>query len=150
MVTNLDGYDPTRTAGSANRLLIALAAPAYGSDNPGAAAVARAFVGSGRTDPGPNLIAGYGVAATWGRLLAQACVTRTLTHAGIQAALTAVGPASVESLFGPADPGIVVRSALPATRVSSMAQADPAAAAGLRPLTWLQAAPGIADYDPGR
>jgi hypothetical protein len=56
----------------------------------------------------------------------------------------------VDSLFGPSDPGLVVRSQLPATRVSSVALADPTAPAGLRPLIWLQAAQGIADYVPAR
>jgi hypothetical protein len=148
VITNLDGYDPTITPRPAGRLLVTLAAPAYGSDNPGAAAVAKAFVASGRTDPGPDLISGYGVGAAWGRLLAQACAARTLTHAGITSAMKAVGPASVDSLFGPSDPGLVAGSALPATRVSSLASADSEAPAGLRPLIWLQSAPGIAGYVP--
>jgi hypothetical protein len=71
-----------------------------------------------------------------------------LTHAGIRAAMTSVGPASVDSLFGPSDPSLAVKSALPATRVSSVAVADPKAPGGLRPLIWLQAAPGISDYQP--
>lgn len=148
VITNLDGYDPAVVLAPAGRLLVTLAAPAYGSDNPGAAAVAKAFVASGRTDPGPDLISGYGVGAAWGRLLGQACTDRVLTHAGVTAAMTTVGPASVDSLFGPSDPGLVAGSALPATRVSSLALADPRAPAGLRPLIWLQTAPGIADYVP--
>ncbi len=150
VVTNLDGYDPLQIPDPAGRLLVSLAAPAYGSDNPGAAAVAKAFITSGRADPGPELMSGYGVAATWGRLLARACLDRTLTHAGVRAAMATVGPASVDSLFGASDPGLVVGSALPATRVSSVAMADAKAPAGLRPLIWLQAAPGIADYVPSR
>ncbi len=150
IVTDLDGYDPTQIPHPAGRLLVSLAAPAYGSDNPGAAAVAKAFVASGRIDPGPELMAGYGVAASWGRLLAQACVARALTHTGVQTAMTTVGPASVDSLFGPSDPGLAAGHALPATRVSSVALADPKAPAGLRPLIWLQAAPGISDYVPGK
>ncbi len=148
VITNLAGDDPALIPNPQGRLLVSLAAPAYGSDNPGAAAVATAFVASGRTDPGPDMMSGFGVAATWGRLLAQACTARSLTHGGIRTAMTTVGPASVDSLFGPSDPGLVVDSALPATRVSSVALADPGAPGGLRPLIWLQAAPGIADYQP--
>lgn len=150
VVTNLGGYDGALITQPAGRLLIAMPGPAFGSDNPAAAAVAKAFVASGQTDPGPNLMSGYAVAAAWGRLIVQACADRNLTHAGIAAALRTVGPASVDSLFGPSDPGLVVTSGLPATRVSSVALADPAAPAGLRPLIWLQAAPGIADYLPPR
>jgi hypothetical protein len=150
VVTNLDGYDPAQIPNPKGRLLVSLAAPAYGSDNPGAAAVANAFVASGQVHPGPEAMSGYGVAATWGRLLVQACAERALTHAGVRAAMTTVGPASVDSLFGPSDPGLVVKSALPATRVSSVALADPKAPGGLRPLIWLQAAPGISDYEPPR
>ena len=148
VITNLNGYDAGQIPNPQGRLLVSLAAPAYGSDNPGAAAVAAAFVASGQTDPGPELMSGFGVAATWGRLLAQACTDHALTHAGIRTAMTTVGPASVDSLFGPSDPGLVVESALPATRVSSVALADPRSPGGLRPLIWLQAAPGIADYQP--
>lgn len=150
VITNLDGYDPASIADPAGRLLVTLAAPAYGSDNPAAAAVAKAFVNSGGAAPGPLLISGYGVGAAWGRLLGQACTDRALTHAGVDAAMTTVGPASVDSLFGPSDPGRVAGSALPATRISSLALADPAAPAGLRPLIWLQTAPGIADYVPSK
>ncbi len=148
VVTNLDGDDPAQIPKPQGRLLVSLAAPAYGSDNPGAAAVANAFVASGQVHPGPEVMSGYGVAAAWGRLLIQACAQRALTHAGIRTAMTSVGPASVDSLFGPSDPGLVVKSALPATRVSSVALADPKAPGGLRPLIWLQAAPGISDYQP--
>ena len=150
VITDLDGYNPTAIPAPAGRLLVTLPAPAYGSDNPGAAAVAKEFVASGQTAPGAELIAGYGVGAAWGRILTQACTARTLTHQGMLAAMTTVGPASVDSLFGPSDPGLVVATALPATRVSSIAQADPKAPAGLRPLIWLQASPGIADYVPAR
>lgn len=150
VITDLDGYDPSTVTAAAGRLLVTLPAPAYGSDNPGAAAVAKEFVASGQTDPGPDLIAGYGVGAAWGRILGQACTARTLTHQGVITAMTTVGPASVDSLFGPSDPGLVVSSALPATRVSSIALADAKAPAGLRPLIWLQTAPGIAGYVPAR
>lgn len=148
VATGIDGYAGVTRPGG--RLLVGLPAPAYGSDNPGAAAVARAFVAAGGTDPGAELMSGYGVAAAWGRLLTKACTQRTLTRSGIRTAMTTVGPASVDSLFGPSDPALVVRSQLPATRVSSVALADPTAPAGLRPLIWLQAAAGIADYVPAR
>lgn len=148
VITGMDDYaGVSRPDG---RLLVGLPAPAYGSDNPGAAAVAKAFVATGRTDPGPELMSGYGVAAAWGRLLTRACTDRRLTRAGIRTAMTTVGPASVDSLFGPSDPALVVRQQLPATRVSSVALADPTAPAGLRPLIWLQTAPGIADYTPSK
>ncbi|WP_157695167.1 type 1 periplasmic-binding domain-containing protein [Nakamurella panacisegetis] len=150
IVTDLRGYDPGTITAPGGRLLVTLPTPAYGSDNPGAAAVAKEFVASGQTSPGAELIAGYGVGAAWGRILTQACSARTLTHQGVVTAMTTVGPASVDSLFGPSDPGLVVGSALPATRVSSIARADPSAPAGLRPLIWLQTAPGIADYVPAR
>jgi hypothetical protein len=148
VVTGIDSYAGVSRPG--DRLLVGLPAPAYGSDNPGAAAVAKAFVATGRTDPGSELMAGYGVAAAWGRLLTEACTQRSLTRTGVRSAMLSVGPASVDSLFGPSDPALVVRSQLPATRVSSVAQADPTAPAGLKPLIWLQAAPGIADYVPAR
>lgn len=150
VITNLDGYDPARLPDPAGRLLVTSAAPAFGSDSPGAAAVAKAFVASSHSEPGPNLMSGYGVGAAWGRLLVEACDFRKLTHTGISTAMNTVGPAPVDSLFGPADPGLVVATALPATRVSSVALADPKAPAGLRPLIWLQAAPGIADYQPAK
>jgi len=150
VLTNLDGYDPAQLPDPAGRLLVTLAAPAFGSDNPGAAAVAKAFVASSHSEPGPNLMSGYGVGAAWGRLLVEACDLHKLTHTGIVTAMDMVGPAPVDSLFGPTDPALVVGAALPATRVSSVALADPTAPAGLRPLIWLQAAPGIADYQPAK
>lgn len=151
VVTTLDGYDPAAFRPSdKGRLLLTVSTPAFGSDHPAAAAVAKAFTGAGPTAPGPRLLAGYALAAGWGRLLAKACTDRSLTRSGVHAAMTEVGPAGVDSLFGPSDPGLVVGQRLPATRVSSMALADPAAPAGLTPLNWAQAAAGIADYSPGR
>ncbi|GGM05867.1 ABC transporter substrate-binding protein [Nakamurella endophytica] len=151
VVTTLDGYRPASVpATDQDRLLIGLQTPAFGSDQPAAAAVARAYAAAGGTAPGPRLLSGYAVAAGWGRLLDEACTARALTRQGVTTAMTTVGPAPVDSLFGPSDPGLVVRSALPATRVSSMAQADLSAQAGLRPLIWSQAAAGIGDYVPPR
>lgn len=57
----------------ARHLRVVLATPAYGSDHPGAVAVAAAFSAAGMVDPGPLLFAGYAVGATWQRLLAKAC-----------------------------------------------------------------------------
>lgn len=154
VVTTIDGLpaavpDPAQ----ARRLLVTSPTPAFGSDHPAAAAVARASTAAGgpaAAQPGPRLLAGYAVAATWGRLLTSACAAKTLTRTGIMTAMAAVGPASVDSLLGPTDPGLVLASALPATRVSSMTRVDPAAPGGLAPLEWMAAAPGIADYTPAR
>ncbi|MTD17282.1 ABC transporter substrate-binding protein [Nakamurella sp. YIM 132087] len=150
VITDLDGYEPTLwTAADGDRLLVDLITPAFGSDHPAAAAVARAYSESSRLPPGPRLLAGYAVGNGWARLLGQACTSLDLTRTGIAGAAVTVGPASVDSLFGPSDPAEVVQDGLPATRVSSMAVADPSAPAGLRPLVWLQAAEGITDYVPG-
>ena len=154
VATTIDGYDPARwdppalAAATVGRVLVSTAAPAYGSDYPAAAAVASRVAAAGRTAPGPRLFDGYATGVNWARLLTQACADRTLTRRAIEQATTIVGPASVDSLFGPTDPALAVQSALPATRVSAMSTADPAATAGLRPLTWLQAASGIEDYLP--
>jgi hypothetical protein len=150
VVTDVDGYDPSSwTASDQGRLLVELITPALGSDHPAAAAVAKAYAADDPdADPGPRLLAGFAVAAGWGRVLAQACTASALTRTGIAAAVRAVGPASVDSLLGPSDPAEVVDRRMPATRVSSLAQADPTAPGGLRPLMWLQAADGIAGYHP--
>lgn len=153
VVTTLDGLPTPLPDPGSRRLLVTSPTPAFGSDHPAAAAVARAFTaaaGPAAAQPGPRLLAGYAVAATWGRLLTRACATKTLTRGGIVAAMAQVGPASVDSLLGPSDPGLVLTSALPATRVSSMARVDPAAPGGLAALEWMAAAPGIADYTPAR
>ena len=154
VVTTIDGLpgvlpDPVQ----ARRLLVTSPTPAFGSDHPAAAAVAQAATAAGgpaAAQPGPRLLAGYAVAATWGRLLSSACGAKTLTRPGIMTAMAEVGPASVDSLLGPTDPGLVVGSQLPATRVSSMARVDPVAPGGLASLEWMAAAPGIAEYIPTR
>lgn len=64
------------------------------------------------------------------------------------AALSTIGPASVDGMFGGSDPGQVVGSNLPASRSASIAQADPDAPTGLTPITGLFTAPGINDYVP--
>lgn len=86
--------------------------------------------------------------ATWGRLIGQACADRTLTRAGVWAAAAGIGPAPSTSLFGSSDPGLVVTSAVPATRASSFSVADSTAPTGLRSLAGLESAPGIDDYLP--
>lgn len=132
----------------ARHLRVVLATPAYGSDHPGAVAVAAAFSAAGMIDPGPLLFAGYAVGATWQRLLAQACDQGNLTREAMIAGLSTIGPASVDGMFGGSDPGQVVGSYLPASRSASIAQADPAAPTGLTPLTGLFTAEGINDYVP--
>ena len=154
VVTTLDGYDPSRwtaaglSAAAAGRVLVATGAPAYGSDYPAAVAVASRAAALGLSNPGPRLFDGYATAQNWGRLLTQACTDRALTRTAVGVAATTVGPASVDSLFGPTDPAQAVQSGQPATRVSSMSTANPAAPSGLAPLTWPEGAAGIEDYLP--
>ena len=154
ILTTIDGYHPADwsvealAAASAGRVLVSTAAPAFGSDYPAAVVVASRATAAGQTAPGDRLFDGYATGASWARLLTQACADRTLTRRGIEQATTTVGPASVDSLFGPSDPAQPVQSGLPATRVSAMSTPDPSAPGGLRPLTWLQAASGIEDYLP--
>jgi hypothetical protein len=154
VVTSTDGYDPVQwednglAAARAGRVLISLPTPAVGSDYPAAAVVTAAFAKAGGTDPGPRLLAGYATAAIWTRLLTQACADRALTRTEIERAATTTGPSSVESLFGPSDPALPIKSALPATRVSAMATANPDAPAGMTALTWLEGASGIDSYRP--
>jgi len=150
VMTTVDGFDPALVpAADAPRLLVVTPTPAFDSDHPAVTAVATAFQRGGGTDPGPRLLAGYATGATWGRVLAGACADLALTRSGVDAALAAIGPAAVDGLLGPADPGLVVTKHLPATRLSAVAVADPGAPSGLRGLTWLQAAGDIGDYTPG-
>lgn len=154
VLTTLDGYDPANWSGAANdaatagRVLVSTGTPAFGSDYPAAVAVASRAAAAGETQPGPRLFDGYATGVNWARLLTQACADRTITRSAIEQAYTSVGPASVDSLFGPTDPSLPVQSALPATRVSAMSTADPAAPSGLKSLTWLDAAADIEDYQP--
>ena len=154
VVTTIDGYQPDRwtsgalAAATAGRVLVTTAAPAYGSDYPAAVAVASRAAALGQSNPGPRLFDGYATGQNWERLLTQACADRTLTRQAVELAATTVGPASVDSLFGPTDPAQAVQSGQPATRVSAMSTANPAAAAGLSPLTWLESATDIEDYQP--
>ena len=154
IVTSTDGYDPAQwdeaglSAARTGRVLVSLPTPAIGSDYPAAAVVTAAFAKAGGTDPGPRLLAGYATAAIWTRLLTQACADRALTRTEIELAAATTGPSSVESLFGPSDPALPIKSALPATRVSAMATANPDAPAGMTPLTWLEGASGIDSYQP--
>ncbi len=150
VLTTIDGYDPTnwdsgaRAAASAGRLLISSGNPAYQSDYPAAVAVAARAGSSGVQ--GPRLFDGYATGASWARLLTQSCADRDLTRRSLQQATLSVGPALVDSLFGPTDPGLPGRSSRPATRVSAMSAANPAAPSGLTPLTWPQGAAGIENY----
>ena len=149
VLTGIDGYAPAAlSTEAAKRLLIMLATPAFGSDQPAAAAVSEAAFAAGLTNPGPRLLSGYAVGTSWARLIQRACTDLNLTRAGVGTAMTAVGPAPVDSLLGPSDPGQVVISHLPATRQSSIAQADPSAPGTLKPLVWTVAAAGINDYAP--
>ena len=148
VVTTLDGYDPALVEeAAAAHLDIALSTPAPGADHPGAASVGAAITAGGG-EVGASTFAGYAAGATWQRLLEAACDAQTLTRDGVFAAMTTVGPASVESLLGASDPALPVTEQLPATRSSSLAAADPAAPGGLRPLTALTLADGIEEYTP--
>lgn len=155
IVTTVDGYDPALwdaaalAVATAGRVLVSTATPAYGSDYPAAVVVA-ARAAAADVQPGARLLDGYATGVSWARLLTQACSERTLTRQAIEQATGTVGPASEDSLFGPSDPVLPVQSALPATRVSAMSAADPAAAAGITPLTWLTSASDIEEYLPGR
>ena len=153
VLTTVDGYDPDQWSAAAlavaqaGRVLVSSATPAYGSDYPAAVAVAARAAAAG-VEPAAKLLDGYATGVSWSRLLTQACGERTLTRQGIEQAAMTVGPASVDSLFGPSDPAAPVESGLPATRVSAMSVANPSAAAGLAPLTWLAGAADIEDYVP--
>ena len=154
IVTTTDGYDPARwdkaalAVATAGRVLVSTPTPVIGSDYPATAVVTAAFTHAGGTDPGPRLLAGYATAATWTRLLTQACTDRSLTRSAVEQAATTIGASSAESLFGPTDPGQAVESGLPATRVSAMATADPSVPSGLTPLTGLESASDIESYQP--
>ena len=155
VVTTVDGYDPSVWSPEAlavaaqGRVLVTTPTPAFGSDNPAAVAVADAFAAAGGGEPGARLLAGWATAAEWGRVLTAMCADLTLTRTAATTTLTTVGTAPDGSLFGPTDPGAVAQG-LPATRVSAMARADPAAPAGMSPLTWLTADPDIDAYRPPR
>ena len=124
------------------------ATPAYGSDYPAAVGVAARAAAAGLAVQGPRFFEGYATGVSWDRLLTQACTDRSLTRLSIEQAMTTVGPASVDSLFGPTDPALPVQSGLPATLVSAVSQATPSVPGGLTPLTWPEAAAGIEDYRP--
>jgi hypothetical protein len=153
IVTTLDGYDPAawdadaRAVAAAGRVLVGTGTPAYGSDYPAAVVVASLAAARG-VPPGPRLFDGFATGITWARLLDQVCTDRTLTRQAVQQAFTTVGAASGDSLFGPSDPALPVESALPATLLSAMSTANPAAPADLTPLTSLDSAAGIEDYLP--
>ena len=156
VMTVLDGFDPAMLAANpaasaavaAKRLLVVTATPAFGSDHPASVAVAGAFAASGGADPGVRLLEGYAAGAMWGRLLDAACAATTLTRSGVMTAMTTIGPAPIDSVLGPSDPGQVVNAHLPATRLSAIAVADASVPTGLAPVTWLEAADNVGDYQP--
>ncbi len=154
VLTTMDGYDPAAwsapalAAAETGRVLVTMTTPAYGSDYPAAAGVAARAAAAGVSDQQPRLLEGYATGVSWDRLLTQACTDRSLTRPAVEQAMTTIGPASVDSLFGPTDPARVVQSGLPATLLSAVSQATPSVAGGLAPLTWPEAASGIEDYRP--
>ena len=153
ILTTLDGYDPAAwskagiAAAAAGRVLLSTAAPAYGSDYPAAVSVAARAASTG-VPPATRLFDGYATGVNWDRLLTDACAERNLTRPGVTTAMGTVGPASVDSLFGPTDPALPAQNGRPATLVSAMSVATPSAQTGLGPLTWPEAASGIEDYLP--
>ncbi|AZI57246.1 hypothetical protein EH165_02800 [Nakamurella antarctica] len=147
VVTDVNGYDPTLlSAASAAHLQVMLPTPAYGSDHPGAAAVAKVLLAEGISSPGPMTFSGYAAGAAWQRLLTAACEGSSLTREGIRSAFSTIGPASLESMLGASDPGRVVSANRPATVTSALAQADPTAPSGMTPLTGLISAENIEKY----
>ncbi len=153
ILTTLDGYDPAAwdeaaiAAAEAGRVLISTATPAYGSDYPAAVSVAARAAATG-VPPSTRLFDGYATGVNWDRLLTESCAERSLTRPGVVDAMGTVGPASVDSLFGPTDPALPAQAGRPATLVSAMSVAAPSAPTGLRPLNWPEAASGIEDYLP--
>ncbi len=154
ILTTIDGYDPgawpapALAAAASGRVVVSTSTPAYGSDYPAAVSVAARAAAAGLPAQGPRFFEGYATGVSWDRLLTQACTDRSLTRPSIEQAMTTVGPASVDSLFGPTDPGLVVQSGLPATLVSAVSRAAPSVVGGLAPVTWPEAASGIEDYRP--
>jgi hypothetical protein len=149
VVTTLDGYLATGLpAGQENRLLVATVTPASGADHPGVLAVDTAFADAGGTDPGPRMLEGYATGEAWARLLQPMCAAKKLTRASAAELLKTLAPASPDSLFGPTNPAAQAGSGQAASRVSAISQADPSLPGGLKPVTLLESAPGIADYRP--
>ena len=149
VITTLAGYDPYAIEpDQADRLLVGMPTTAPDSDHPGAVALTGLFTDAWGTPPGPLVFAGYATGTIWGRLLEQACADGRLTRAGIRSAAVAMGPDSPDSLLGAVDLAPLVAQGRPATKMSALSTADPAAAGGVTSLTWLRSAPGIADYPP--
>lgn len=150
IVTTLDGYLPAAIpAGQAGRLLVATVTPASGAKHPGVLAVDTAFADAGGTDAGPRMLEGYATGEAWARILEPMCEAEKLTRASAAEMLKTLSPASPDSLFGPTSPAAQVTAGQAASRVSAISQADPGAPSGLKPVTLLESAPGIADYKPG-
>lgn len=150
IATTLDGFDPSQVpVGQAGRLLVATVTPSPGADHPGVKAVDAAYAAAGHRDIGPRMLEGYATGEIWARLLEPMCSARTLTRTAALADLAKLAPSSPDSLFGSTNPTAALSSGMPASRVSALSVADPAAPAGLRPVTLLESAPGIADYHSG-
>ncbi|WP_154674337.1 hypothetical protein [Nakamurella lactea] len=150
VVTTLDGYLPAgMPAGQWNRLLVATVTPSSGADHPGVLAVDTAFADAGGTDPGPRMLEGYATGEAWSRLLEPMCAAKKLTRASAAEVLKGLAPASPDSLFGPTNPAAQVTAGQAASRVSAISRADPGLSTGLKSVTLLESAPGIADYRPG-
>lgn len=150
IATTLDGFDPALIpAGQAGRLLVATVTPSPGADHPGVKAVDAAYAAAGHHNPGPRLLEGYATGEIWARLLEPMCSARTLTRTAALTDLAQLAPSSPDSLFGSTSPNIALTSGGPASRVSALSIADSAAPAGLRQVTLLESAPGIADYHSG-
>ncbi len=154
VLTTLDGYEPAAwsapalAAAESGRVLITMTTTAAGSDYPAAVGVAARAAAAGVSEQGPRLLEGYATGVSWDRLLTRACTDRSLTRPAIEQAMVTVGPASVDSLFGPTDPAQVVQSGRPATLVSAVSEGKPSAPGGVAPVTWPEAASGIEDYRP--
>lgn len=150
IATTLDGFDPSLLpAGQAGRLLVATVTPSPGADHPGVKAVDAAYAAAGHHHPGPRLLEGYATGEIWARLLEPMCSARTLTRTAALADLAQLAPSSPDSLFGSTSPNAALTTGAPASRVSALSIADSSALAGLRPVTLLESAPGIADYHAG-
>jgi hypothetical protein len=151
VVTTVDGYDPARWGAdddSVHRVVVMTPTPAYGSDEPAAAAVLAQFQAAGDADPGPRLFAGFGTGQLWGELLDRSCTALSLTRTAA-AAVLADDTTWPDTLFGEVDLAAAT-AGQPVTRASAVAGADPSAPTGLVPLTWTGGAPGIDEYVPGR
>lgn len=155
VVMPLAQFDPDALAAagaptaSLQRLLVMTPTPVLASEEPAVRAVAGALpVGADGAvvGAGPRTLSGYATVATWGRLLVTACADLALTRTGVTQALSSVGPAPADFLFGATDPARTVAEGRPATTVSALGRVDPALPGSLAEVTGLQSAPGIENY----